>query len=49
MSGEIMAGYSQGEKARYQVKKQILGKGETLFFVEKKFSKEGRTRLQIGG
>ena len=49
MIGEIMARYSQEEKTRYQIKKQILGKGETLFFVEKKFSKEGRTRLQIGG
>ncbi len=49
MIGEIIARYSQEEKPRYQIKKQILGKGETLFFVEKKFSKEGRTRLQIGG
>ncbi len=49
MVGEIIARYSQEEKTRYQIKKQILGKGETFFFVEKKFSKEGRTRLQIGG
>jgi hypothetical protein len=40
MIGEIIARYSQEEKPRYQIKKQILGKGETLFFVEKNLVKK---------
>ena len=49
MIGEIMAGYSQEEKTRYQVKKQILGKDESLILVNKRFSKEAAARLQISG
>ncbi len=49
MIGEIMARYSQEEKTRYQIKKQILEKDESLIFVEKKFSKEAAARLQIVG
>lgn len=47
--GEIMAGYSQEEKSRYQVKKQILGKEESVILVNKKFSKEAAAKLQISG
>ena len=47
--GELIAGYSQEEKIRYQVKKQILGKEESLILVNKKFSKETAARLQIAG
>jgi len=47
MTGEIMARYSQDEKNRYQIKKQILGKEESLIFVEKRFSKEAAAKLQI--
>ena len=47
MIGELMARYCQEEWTRYEVKKQILGKGESLIFVDKKFSKEAGDRLQI--
>ena len=47
--GEIMAGYSQEGKTRYQVKKQILGKDESLILVNKRFSKEAAARLQMSG
>jgi len=47
--GEIMAVYSQEEKSRYEVKKQILGKEESLVLVNKKFSKKGTARLKISG
>jgi hypothetical protein len=47
--GKIMAGYSQEEKPRYQIKKQILGGDESFFFVEQNISKETSARLQIGG
>ena len=47
MTGEIMARYSQDEKDRYQIKEQILGQGESLIFVEKRFDKEAAAKLQI--
>ena len=47
MTGEIMARYSQDEKDRYQIKEQILGQGESLIFVEKRFGKEAAAKLQI--
>ncbi len=47
--GELMARYSQEEKPRYQVRKQILGREESVFSVEQKISKESAARLQIGG
>ncbi len=49
MIGEMMAKYSQEERTQYQIKKQIMGKDESLIFVNKKFSKEAAARLQIGG
>jgi len=39
MIGEIMARYSQEEKGRYFIKKQIVGKDESVFFVDQKFPK----------
>jgi len=47
--GKIMAGYSQEEKPRYQVKKQVLGESESLFFVDQRINKETSAGLQIGG
>ena len=49
MIGELIAGYSQEEKPRYQVRKPILGREESVFFVEQKISRETAARLQIGG
>lgn len=49
MIGEIIARYSQEEKIRYQIKKQILGEDESVIFVDKKFDKEELARLQMGG
>ena len=49
MIGAMIAGYSQEEKARYQIKKQILGGDESLFFVDQKINKETSARFQIGG
>lgn len=48
MIGEIMARYNQEEKPRYQIKTQIMGEGESIFFVDKKLSREAATMLQIG-
>ena len=49
MIGEMMAGYSQEEKPRYQIMKRVLEREESGFFVDHKFSKETAARLQIGG
>ena len=49
MIGELIARYCQDEKTRYEVKKQIPEKGESLILVNKKFSKEAGDRLQISG
>ena len=47
--GKIMAGYSREEKPRYQIQKQILGRDESLFFVDQKINKETSAGLQVGG
>ncbi len=47
--GGIMAGYSQEEKSWYQIKKQVPGGEEFLFFVYRKIAKETSAGLQIGG
>jgi hypothetical protein len=49
MIGEIMARYRQEQKGRYFVKKQIVGKGESLIFVYRKLSEEEAAGFQIGG
>ncbi len=49
MIGEIIARYSQEEKIRYPIKKQLLGEDESVIFVDKKLDKEAVARLQIGG
>ncbi len=48
MVGEIMVRYSQEEKIRYRIKKQVLGKDESVIFADKKLDKEAAARLQIG-
>ena len=46
--GEIMSGYSQDKKQRYRIKKQITGGEESVFGVDRRFSKEEVSGFQIG-
>ena len=46
--GGIMAGYSQEKKTRYQVQKQIVGRGESVISVNRRFSKEEAAAFRIG-
>lgn len=46
--GKIMAGYSQEEKPRYQIRKQVMGGEGSLFGVGKKIPRETSAGLQIG-
>lgn len=48
MIGEIMAGYSQDEKDRFHIQKQIGEKDEAGYFVERKSDKKAMAVLQIG-
>ncbi len=47
MIGEMMARYSQEEKNRFHIKRQIQGRDESVIFVEQKFDKEKMAALQI--
>ncbi len=49
MIGELMARYCQEENPRYQIKKQILEKEESFFFVNRKSAKKKAAGLPIGG